>query len=220
MNLIKLLNQINIDQTITANPIHFLLFKESHFENLYMPMYWGGYGRLFNKEILNEFFKNEISYDEIIQAVDLTTLELPYQNEFLPLIKERLEEIKSLSEPVLNSEKMNILNSLILSSSAFISLPYIRKSIHKHELITLLALTEWEFWFQTCSGWGVSYTALTIKFNSIFDISELEIYLPYDELNQLLDKLQFQNEELYRNLESSKNIEESELFARLSNLNM
>jgi len=115
---------------------------------------------------------------------------------------------------------MNILNSLILSSSAFVSLPYIRKSIHKHELITLLALTEWEFWFQTCSGWGVSYTALTIKFNSIFDISELEIYLPYDELNQLLDKLQFQNEELYRNLESSKNIEESELFARLSNLNM
>jgi len=206
VNLIKLLEQINVDPHMTYNPVHFLIFKEAHLEDKFAPMYCGGYRQLFNKEILNKFFQNEISYEEILQAVDLTTLELPNQDEILPLIKERLEEINSLPQPVLSNEKMAILNSLILSSNAFISLPYIRKSIHKQELITLLALAEWDFWFQTCSGWGLDYTALNIKFTSIFDISELEIYLPYVELKQLLDKRpSFQNEALYKNLELSKN---------------
>ncbi|KYG33419.1 hypothetical protein [Priestia endophytica] len=205
MNLVKLLDRIKIDPDITTNPVEFLLFKELHLEKEYTPLYLGGYRTVFSKETLNKYFQDEITYHDILQSVDLPEIELPFQDIFIPLIKERLEEIETLPEPVWDEEKMIIFRSLLDTPNAFISLPYITKSIHKHELLTLLALTEWNPGFMTAFGGGWGYAAIIFESISIFDIDELEVYLPYDEMKNLIDQLpHYHYEKIYEHLEFTK----------------
>lgn len=212
MNLIKLLDYIDIDSLIPTVPLQLLLFKEIHLEKEYARSYWGGYETVFNKEALNRYFQDELTYDEILKAKDLSSFELPFKVEFIPLIKERLEEIKALPDPVFNEEKMTILKAIIDSSNEFISLSYITKSIHKNELLTLLAVTEWEFWLQSVFGWGLDYLSIGFKFTNIFDIDELEVYLPYEEIKNLMDKLPPKYHMEYQKLINNN----EEVFNRLS----
>lgn len=116
-------------------------------------------------------------------------MDVPYKERFIPLIEERLEKIKKLPEPELTKDQFYVLSALVNSTSQFFSLPYLGKSVHKDSLVALLALTKWDFWFQSISGWGLGYTALTVQVSSIFNIHELEIYLPVKEMKALIHKL-------------------------------
>jgi len=189
VNLITLLGHLKFDVSMTEHPMSFLLWKEAELENEYVPFYWGGYNQIFNNENLDRYFEGLMTYEEILQTVNLATMELPYKEKFIPLIKERLEEIKKLPEPELTKDQFYVLSALVHSESQFFSLTYLGKSVHKDSLVTMLALTQWNFWFQSISGWGIGYTALTLQVSSIFDIHELEIYLPVKEMKALIHKL-------------------------------
>lgn len=222
MNLIKVLEELKIDMSITESPVQFLLFQEIFLED-YAPLYQGGYNTIFNKVSLDKYFNNELTLKELLSNADTSKLELPYKDEFFPLICERLEEIKDLPNPIFNSKRNLILEAIITSSNTFISLPYIGVSLHKYELATLLALTEWESWFMSTFGWGHGYTAITFEFKSIFNIGELEIYLPYDEMKRLIDKLPHHHyENLYSDLELTKTDikEDMEILTRLSSVDV
>ncbi|WP_382549387.1 hypothetical protein [Streptomyces sp. NPDC057131] len=99
-------------------------------------------------------------------------MELPYKEKFIPLIEERLEEIKKLPEPELSKDQFYVISALFHSECQFFSLPYLGKSVHKDSIIAMLALTKWDFWFQSISGWGMGYTALTVQVSTVFDIHE------------------------------------------------
>ncbi|KYG33421.1 hypothetical protein [Priestia endophytica] len=215
MNLIELLDYIDIDVAIKADPVEFLLFKETFLENGYSPLNWGGYHSVFNKEALNQYFQNELTYDEILQT-KASYDEFPFQDEFLPLIKKRLEEIKALPNPSFSEEQMMVLKAIANSPSDFISLCYITKSIHKNELFTLLAFTEWDFWFQSVSGFGLDYISIGFKFTTIFDIDDLEVYLPYDEMKNLIDQLPSQYQ--FKSTKRITNNSNEEMLNRLSSL--
>lgn len=50
MNLIKVLDNLKFDESMTEHPMSFLLWKEAELENGYVPFYWGGYNQLFKRK--------------------------------------------------------------------------------------------------------------------------------------------------------------------------
>lgn len=193
MNIIKILNQMEFDLALKDSPVTFLMFKEMYFEGY--RIFTGGYEKIFNKNVLDKYFDNEIELKEIIAAQDLTTLELPHFDVLFPEICNRMEVIRGMTEPVLTIDRKLIFEAILNSSNSFISLPYIGKSLHKRELLTLLYLTEWEHHFQSMVGWGQDYTSLTFKIKSIYEFEELEIYLPYLEMEHLIKTCSYRDVE-------------------------
>lgn len=192
MNLIRELDKIAVDMSIKKNPLNFIIFQELYlnYNNDYEPIYLGGYQEIFNKTSLYDFFEGELSYHDILKAHDLSKFELRDQKRMLPLIKERLEEVKQLDSPAYNQEKLIILKSIVKSSNQYISLPYLGKSLHKNELLTtLLAITEWNYDFVSVGGWGLNYVAITFVKSIFTDIVDLEVYLPYVEMKNLIEQL-------------------------------
>lgn len=206
MNLVKELDKIALDPIITDSPFYFLIFEEMHLIDGYTPIYLGNYEKIFNKESLNRFFEGQLSYDEMLMAHDLSNIQLDNQELMFPLIKMRLEEIKTLGSPTFNEEKLIILKSIGDSINQYIPIPNLRKSLHKNELLTFLCVTKWSWDLKSVFGWGESYTSIGFKINSIFeDISELEVYLPYEEMKKLIEQLpEYQNDDVYSALESTK----------------
>ena len=223
MNLIKELDKIAVDPAITKSPLYFLILQEMFLSDDYTPIYLGHYEKIFNKESLNRFFEGELSYDDMLMAHDLSKLQLDNQESMFPLIKIRLEEIKNLCSPTFNEEKLIILKTIVDSINQYIPIPYLRKSLHKNELLTLLCVTNWSWNLKSVFGWGELYTAIGFKINSIFkDISELEVYLPYEEMKKLIDQLpEYQNEDVYSTLESTKkyNDKAEEMLKRINDDN-
>ena len=188
MNIITLLDELNLENSMVMNPVHFLLFQETFIEN-YAPMYFGGYGKIYNKDTLNKYFTGKTSFEETFKDVEYKDFELPHKDILLPLIKWRIEEIKDLDEPQMTKDKKIILNAVLNSVNEFISLPYIGKSLHKLELITLLSLTEWGYGFSASLGnESDAYIALEISIVTIFDL-RFEVYLPHAEIKNLIELL-------------------------------
>lgn len=209
MNLIKELDKIAVDIAITEHPFKFIIFQELYldYNNDYKPTYLGDYDEIFNKISLSEFFEGKITYEEMLKPHNLAKYELKDQQRMFPLINARLDVIKELDRPVYNKEKLIILKAIVESNNQYISLPYLMRSLHKNELLTLLSITEWNYDFVTVSGWGVCYTAISFEITSIFpEIVELEVYLPYEEINKLIQQLpNYKNSEsLKQNLEYTK----------------
>lgn len=208
MNLIKELDKIAVDIAYTEHPLYFLLFQEMelNLNNDYSPIYLGDYEKIFNKKPLNNFFEGELSYDELLKAKNLEKLQLDNKELIFYIIKERLEDIKHLDSPIYNEEKLIILKAIADSINQYIPLPYSGKSLHKNELLTLLAITGWNYKFITVGGWGVNYVAIVFEITTIFtEIVELEIYFPYEEMKKLIQQLPVSfTDVLNSDLESSK----------------
>lgn len=200
MNLVKELDKIDVDPAFTKSPLRFLILQEMFLSDDYTPIFLGHYEKIFNKESLNRFFEGELSYNDMLMAHDLSKLQLDNQESMFPLIKMRLEEIKNLDSPTYNEEKLIILKTIVDSINQYIPIPCLRKSLHKNELLTLLAVTQWNYDFVTVGGWGDNYIAIHFKITSIFtEISDLEIYLPYEEMKSLIEYLpDYQNNELLK----------------------
>ncbi|WJE41189.1 hypothetical protein QRD86_00100 (plasmid) [Bacillus halotolerans] len=189
MNLITILDQLNIDQEITERPVYFLLFQEMHIDKKYKPFYPVHYDEIFCKESLNKYFNDEISIREIIDDVDTSDMDLPYRENFMPLIIERLEKIKELPIPVFNSEQIIVMKAILESINPYIPFPYLNVSLHKRELITLLSLTEWDYGCTSNRGWNQDFISISFLINSVFEMPELEISLPFSDMKKLMKKL-------------------------------
>lgn len=189
MNLIKVLDKISLDTSIMKDPIQFLLCDELHFKYEYTQwIFLRHYSEVFNKNWLNKFFEDELTYNEMLLLEESPQLELPNQPHFLPLIKERLERIKCLAEPTFNKLKLVILKSIADYPSQFISLPNSGSSIPKDDLLTLIAVAEWDCYFTKSLSFGHYYTAISFELKSILDGSKFEVYLPREEMKKLEEK--------------------------------
>ena len=188
INIVKLLEELKLNSLIKAEPIRFILFNEFYLEEITtLDIY--KYRFLLTKEVLEEYFDKDIKVTDLVKYNDVEKLD-PIYKEFLQVICERLENIKSVEFPKMTDYRKTILKAILNSNNIFISLPNREKTIHKYELITFLSLIEWESYaISNTFGWDSHYTSIEFEFDHIFNIGKLEVHLSQSEMKSLYESL-------------------------------
>ncbi|PEN45644.1 hypothetical protein CN630_17770 [Bacillus wiedmannii] len=200
MGFLEVIKELNLDLSVCHTPIDILFFNEYVMEG--RSFYNVGYGDLFPAEVIELFLENKMNLDEILEmTVDeifarkiIANYEfhkdrasLPHWDEFAPLLRERLEYLKSRKDFAMNKANYIVMNAILNSKCT--SLPLWEGSVDKYYLLTLLSIIEWSPYFTSVGGWGREDTTLSIAIDNVFVSSDIEILLPVEETEKLIYEL-------------------------------
>ncbi|PDY14194.1 hypothetical protein COO16_04070 [Bacillus pseudomycoides] len=179
-----------MDLSVSRDPIEILFFNERINEG--RSFYIVGYEEVFSVEILESYLKDEMKFKDILTRCKSCERELPYLDEFVPLLEERLEYLKNKQKIIRNEGHHIVMNALLNSKCTSFAL--YDGDVDKYYLLTLLSIIEWSPYFMSCVGWGRNDTILAIAIDIPFVSSDIEILLPIEETEKLIYDLDKVNE--------------------------